>query len=177
MSEALLTQVAAGSSTALEDCIAAYGRLVWSIARNRLGNREDVEDAVQEVFIEVWRSSERFDPEVSSEANFISTIARRRLVDQIRKRSRLPDTQPVSQSLRVEDPGAAASIEKTDSVERIREKMEELRPEERRVLELSHIEGLSQTRISEVTDLPLGTVKTHARRGLESLRALLKSDR
>ena len=54
--------------------------------------------------------------------------------------------------------------------------MQRLKPEERRILELSINDGMSQSEISEVTNIPLGTVKTHARRGLIRLRELLQAD-
>jgi RNA polymerase sigma-70 factor (ECF subfamily) len=175
MTEAILERVAAGDSAAVNDCMTTYGGLVWSLARRQLGNHSDAEDVVQEIFIDVWRNAGRFNPEVASESTFIATIARRRLIDQYRKRSREPDTKALVEELGVAAPEEKDRAEIADEVERVREQMDRLRPEERRVLELSSLHGMSQAKIAEVTDLPLGTVKTHARRGLERLKGLLKA--
>ena len=78
----LLQQVAAGQSQAVSEVIDAYGGLVWSLARKYFGRSAEAEDAVQDAFIAVWKSAERFDPEVAGESTYIAMIARRRMIDQ-----------------------------------------------------------------------------------------------
>jgi RNA polymerase sigma-70 factor (ECF subfamily) len=133
----------------------------------------EADDAVQEVFIDVWRSAGRFDANVGSEATFITMIARRRLIDRQRKRSRQRETSSLIEEEVTSSTELPDSLEIAEDAAQARKALEKLRPEERQVLELSIYEGLSQSRISEVTDLPLGTVKTHARRGLRRLREML----
>jgi RNA polymerase sigma-70 factor (ECF subfamily) len=152
--------------------MATYGGLVWSLARRQLRSHADAEDAVQEIFIDVWRNAARFDPAVASESTFIAMIARRRLIDRFRKRSREVDTSALPEELLTADP-LEDRAEIVEEAQRVREHMQRLRPDERRVLELSGLHGLSHAKIAEVTDLPLGTVKTHARRGLERLKRML----
>ena len=171
--EVLLERVAAGDSAAVSEFLDRYRGLIWSLARKHLSNHADAEDAVQEIFIEIWRNAGRFDPKVASEPTFISMIARRRLIDRHRRRSREPDTAPLFEELPVAAPREEDPTEIKEEVERVWEHMKQLRPEERRVLELQSYHGMSQAKIAEVTDLPLGTVKTHSRRGLMRLRALL----
>jgi RNA polymerase sigma-70 factor (ECF subfamily) len=173
VAQAILERVAAGDSQAVDDCMTTYRGLVWSLARRHLSNHSDAEDAVQEIFIDIWRNAGRFDPKVASEPTFISMIARRRLIDRHRKRSREIDTATLVEDAPIAAPPEEDHVEKNEEVARVREHMSQLRPEERRILELSTYQGMSQTRIAEVTDLPLGTVKTHARRGLLRLRSLL----
>ena len=173
VSQTILQKVAAGDAAAVDDCLSKYSGLVWSLARRFSINHAEAEDAVQEVFIQVWKNAARFDPEIASESTFITMIARRRLIDRQRKRSRRPETtslgdQPVEDSPQQEQPLAVQ-----EEVERVRQQMQKLRPEERQVLELSLSHGLSQREIAERTQLPLGSVKTHARRGLIRLRKLL----
>ena len=86
----LLQRMAAGDPSAVEGCLAKYRGLVWSIARRFGGDYADAEDAVQEVFIELWRHAGRFDPALASESTFIGTIARRRLIDRKRRQSSRP---------------------------------------------------------------------------------------
>src|SRR5215471_13283167 len=85
---ALLTRVAGGDPGAVRDCLARYGGLVWSIARRFEGH--DAEDAVQEIFLDLWKSAARFDAGIASEPAFVAMIARRRLIDRRRSRGRRP---------------------------------------------------------------------------------------
>jgi len=171
--ECVLDRVAAGESSAVDDCMSQYGGLVWSLARRFCPDRTDAEDAVQEIFIEVWRNAGRFDAAIGSESTFVTMIARRRLIDRYRKRSRTPETSPVFEDAVACDNEQVDRAEIREEAARARRQMQRLRPEERRVLELSIDGGLSQSQIAEATNLPLGTVKTHARRGLMRLRRLL----
>ncbi len=171
----LLERVAAGDPLAIEGCLAKYRGLVWAMARKFVGNHTDAEDAVQEVFIELWRYARRFDPTMGSESTFVGTVARRRLIDRHRRQARRPETHSL-----VAEPPATAQLE-TDRLEtleagqRARGLLEQLQPKQRQVLELSFDQGMSQQEIAEATKLPLGTVKTHARRGLMRLRKLLET--
>src|SRR3954470_11204914 len=90
----LLGRVAAGDQQAVRECLARYGGLVWSIARRFEGN--DAEDAVQEIFLDLWRSAPRFDPQLSSEPAFVAMLARRRLIDRRRMRQRRPTTETIA---------------------------------------------------------------------------------
>ncbi len=160
----------------MEECLQHYGGLVWSLARRLCPNHADAEDAVQEVFIEVWRKAGRFNPSIASEATYITMIARRRLIDRYRRRSRDLDTSPIADDVATAPEHHVDQADLRDEADRARRHMEQLRPEERRVLELSINHGMSQSQIAETTEMPLGTVKTHARRGLIRLREMLGAD-
>ena len=152
--------------------MARFSGLVWSIARKLSADPSDAEDAVQEVFIDLWRSAHRFDPAKGTETTFVATIARRRLIDRGRRRQRRPEVPGI-------DDGVAAtapSREDPDVRERaalVDRAMGSLRPEQRRVLQLAIHHGASHEQIATSTGMPLGTVKTHARRGLIRLRDIL----
>ena len=171
----ILERIAAGDPLAVEGCLEKYRGLVWSIARRFAGNHADAEDAVQEVFIELWRHAGRFNSAMAAESTFVATVARRRLIDRHRRRARRLDAVPL-----VAEPTATTRSE-TDRLETLEEGqqarglLEQLRPEQRQVLELSFDQGMSQQEIAEATRLPLGTVKTHTRRGLMRLRQLLET--
>ena len=172
----LLQRVADGDAAAVDECLGQYGGLVWSLARRLCPKHEDAEDAVQEIFVEIWRNAAKFDPQIASEATYVTMIARRRLIDRYRRRGRDLDTAPLREELVASDAEHERWTEISDEASRAREKMQQLRPEERQVLELSINQGLSQSQIAEATNLPLGTVKTHARRGLIRLREILGVD-
>ncbi len=149
---------------------------MWALAQRRLSHREDVEDAVQEIFVDVWRYADRFDQRRAEEATFVAMIARRRLIDGLRRRARQPSTSPLDEALR----DGSVSLRESEEVSRTfalgdearvaAEHLHRLRPDEQRVLRLAIYDGLSHAIIAERTGLALGTVKSHIRRGLDSLR-------
>jgi len=161
-----------GDSAAVQEAIARYGGLVWSLAR-RLGLPDsETEDAVHEVFTELWRNGARYDPNIASETAFVATIARRRLIDRRRKIGRQPVKQQISENV-VGGKQEPAKPDLGEDAVRAAKAFETLTAEQQRVLRLSVYEGLSHELIARSTGLPLGTVKTHARRGLIKLRELL----
>ena len=172
--EPLLPRVARGEPGAVRECIDRYGSLVWSLARRLSATQADAEDSVQEIFLDVWKSSARYNLSVASEPVFIAMIARRRLIDRARSRKRSPITDPVSES-RLQMPGAANTpqAETCVDVSLASEAVAQLRPEQRQVLLLGIGQGLSHEEIAETLSLPIGAVKTHARRALLHVRAWL----
>ena len=172
----LLQRIAGGDERAVGECMDRYGGLVWSICRRLCRNVDDAEDAVQEVFIDLWASSVRFDPNVASEETFVAMIARRRVIDRWRKKRREPKSEVISE---INDPAApkeSDTVEIGDEASRIQQMMTRLRPEQQQVLDLSIFRGLSHSDIAGELGLPLGTVKTHVRRGLMRVRELLGED-
>ncbi len=176
VAEKILERISSGDQTAVNDCLDQYGGLVWSLAKRMLPDKNDAEDAVQEIFIEVWKNADRFDETKSSETTFIAMIARRRLIDRLRKTTRQPGQDSLDEMLY--EPTGADGREVHTSIEakRAAKAMNDLRPEQRNVLQLSIVEGYSHSEISEVMGIPLGTVKTHARRGLMEVRNALEAD-
>ena len=167
-----LPRIAQGDAASVEAFLDAYGPLIKGLAQRFTRSSAEREDAVQDIFVELWRNADRYDPERSSEAAFVTMVTRRRLIDRRRRQARRGETEDLERALEVptEEPDVAARAAEADEVAQARSAMENLRPEERRVLELSIWEGLTQTEISERLELPLGTVKTHARRGMQRVR-------
>lgn len=173
VAESILHRIVEGDKTAVHDCLNKYGGLVWSLARRMSANQDDAEDAVQEIFVDVWKNAKRFDAAQSSETTFIAMIARRRLIDRLRYAKRRIATDSledmVSEPQNHADEAMQTSIEAKDAARALNH----LRPEQRQVLQLSIVQGLSHQEISDATGIPLGTVKTHARRGLLQVREFL----
>jgi RNA polymerase sigma-70 factor (ECF subfamily) len=174
----ILHRIAAGDSGAVQECVDRYGALVQSLARRFCANAHEAEDAVQEVFIDLWRKASRYDPRLSAEITFVTMIARRRLIDHSRRRKEVAASALVDDEL----PGklSAAEHERVDlcdEADQAAKALARLRPEEQRVLKLAIYEGLSHEQIANATELPLGTVKTHVRRGLIRVRELLGATR
>ena len=166
-----IERVAGGDASAVEQCIAEYGGLVWTLARRMSATAADAEDAVQEIFVQLWQQAERFDPALGSEAGFVTMIARRRLIDRLRKATRRPTPEPLLDPPPAEPEKDYVGIR--EEAELARHCMDSLKSEERDVLRLALESGMSQTEIAERLGMPLGTVKSHARRGLIKLRERL----
>jgi RNA polymerase sigma-70 factor (ECF subfamily) len=171
----ILERIAAGDSSAVQECIRAYGDLIWSLARRFLRNHADAEDAVQDVFIELWNSAARFDRGVASEVAFVSTIARRRLIDRLRQQGRRPgmDSLDDEEAGESRQPFVLPQVEEESDVAVVARVLADMDPEYSRILALSLYEGYSHSEIAEQLNIPLGTVKTRVRRGLIHIRAQL----
>ncbi len=175
LESSLLPRIAAGEDGAFEACLDAYGGLVWSIARRLCADQGEAEDAVQEVFVEIWKSAGRFDPSKASESTFVAMIARRRVIDRRRRAQRREPASDLTEALECSLQPVDERAEVQDEAAQAMRALAQLRPEQRRVLELSIYRGLSHGEIAEATGMPLGTVKTHARRGLIRVRELLEA--
>ncbi len=169
----LLARVASGDASAVAQLLDRYGGLVWSIVRGRVAI-SSAEDAVQEIFIELWKHADRFDPAQGSEATFIATIARRRLIDHQRRAGRQRPAEEIDERVAEEPRPDAVAL--TDEARLAALEIERLPPDQRRVLRLAVVDGLTHAQIATRTRLPLGTVKSHARRGLDRIRARIASD-
>ncbi|HEY2783214.1 MAG TPA: sigma-70 family RNA polymerase sigma factor [Steroidobacteraceae bacterium] len=172
----MLQRIASGDAAAVRECMDQYGPLVWSIARRFSRTPSDAEDATQEIFLDIWRSAARFDASQGSDKVFIAMIARRRLIDRLRKSSAEPAMDPIDslETLAWADSGNAS--ETSIEAEQAARAMAELRPEQRQVLELGLLHGLSQSEIATRLGMPLGTVKSFMRRGLIKVREFMNVD-
>lgn len=170
MSQPLLPRIAAGDTNAVEEFVQRYERVIWWMARQHAKN--DPEDAVQEVFLTLWQNAAKYDQSKAKESTFVGMVARRKLIDRYRKSTRRPQTQDIE----AVPPGLVAfesTIEEKADAALAARAMEHLRPEQRSVIELSVYQGMSHREISDETGMPLGTVKTHIRRGFIELRNLM----
>jgi RNA polymerase sigma-70 factor (ECF subfamily) len=170
----ILQRVAGGDQAAVNECLATYDRLVWSLARRYLRNQADAEDAVQDIFIEIWKTAGRFDPALASEVTFISMITRRRLIDRIRKNARRPALDSIDEQVGADQPAVASTLDGEAEVAIVWQVLQELEPRQQKILSLSLYEGYSHSEIAGMLDMPLGTVKTRVRRGLIYVRDKLQ---
>lgn len=176
MHEHLLHQVAEGDPSAVRALIDRYGGLVYSLARRLCLDASETEDAVQEVFVALWQNAGRFDPRLGAEETFVSMVARRRLIDRRRRAQRRQQGQvDVDPQVFAATPPAAPQAQASEESQRVMALLATLRPEQQTCLRLSVCEGKSHEHIARITGLPLGTVKTHVRRGLIALRDALNA--
>jgi RNA polymerase sigma-70 factor (ECF subfamily) len=176
MAESILQPLARGDAAAMRRCIDEFGGLVAAIARRMTTSRADADDAVQDIFMDIWRSAGRYDPAQGSEKVFVTTIARRRLIDRIRRARTGGHQEPIEHidDIRFAEPGDHGEI-RADA-ERAAHVVARLRPDQCRVLRMGLLEGMTHSEIAAATGMPLGTVKTQMRRGLIQARAWLGVD-
>ncbi|MES2523749.1 MAG: sigma-70 family RNA polymerase sigma factor [Gemmatimonadota bacterium] len=170
----LLPRLAAGDESAVAECVGRYGALVWSLARRWGSDTGDAEDAVQEIFFDLWKTASRFDGARTTEAGWVAMIARRRLIDRARRHARQPGLDALPEGFDIADE-REPDLDREERARRARAVLDELSPAQRQVLELSLLHGRTHEEIAAATDTPLGTVKSHIRRGIQRARALLES--
>jgi|TARA_B100001167_G_scaffold80827_1_gene48369 RNA polymerase sigma-70 factor (ECF subfamily) len=170
----LLAEVATGDSKAFEELTKKYGNLIWSIARRYLSNQAEAEDAVQEIFLALWQSASRFDANKGSEITFIATIARRRLIDGLRKNNKHKILQSIDDSISNDVFQQKSNLEKNAELSLAIGILETLEKKDQELLSLSIYQGYSHVEIAKLLNLPLGTVKTKIRRNLMKIREKIK---
>ena len=169
--KSVLGQVARREPESLNYCIELYGNLVWSLARRYSPSQADAEDAVQEIFLEIWQKADRFNPTLSAETTFVTMIARRRLIDRYRKQSRLVETTSSENDFNEHpDVSGSVSAELIDEASKATRCLDSLVSNQRDILRKTIHEGKSHSQISIELQIPLGSVKSFARRGLIQLR-------
>ncbi len=168
-----LTRFRAGDSDAVRAVYREYGRLVYAVCRNLLGNPQLAEDAAQQTFLKAWRSAHTVDPGRDL-APWLATIARRTAIDVHRQESRETssalDDVPATHPALVAEPVA---IERTYDAWQVRQALDGLPPDEREVVQLQHLEGLTHTAVAQRLGVPVGTVKSRSYRAHKKLAGKL----
>lgn len=167
----LLARIGQKNEEALSALYDRYSGLVFSEARRILRDTGAAEEILQDLFFQVWRTSERFDPARGSLAGWLLVAARNRAISKLRKKSGQTEDlneNRVSFSVDVESRAAQNLL-----LDKVRAVMGSLPENQREALECAYFEGMSHTEIAEKTGQPLGTIKTRIRSAMESLKKVL----
>ncbi|WP_030487372.1 RNA polymerase sigma factor [Micromonospora chokoriensis] len=159
----------AGDDVALREAYDRYGRAVLHLATSMLANRSDAEDVTQATFVAAWLGRDTFDPAKGSLIGWLLGIGRRKVIDRMRASAR--ETRVVETVRQLPEP-APADPDPDRVVDRlvIADELARLPDDQRRMLELAFYDDLTHQQIATVTGVPLGTVKSHIRRGMASLK-------
>jgi RNA polymerase sigma-70 factor (ECF subfamily) len=161
-----------GEERALDALYARHSSRVYAIALRVLNDPQEAQEALQETFFELWRSATRFDASRASVDGWISTIARTRAIDRLRRRDVRQRTADLAS---LEALPTVSTPEDESHASRLKELMrraiDQLPKEQREAIELAYFHGLPQAEIAEATATPLGTVKTRLRLALLKLGA------
>lgn len=149
-----------------------YGPMVLGLCRRLVGS--EAEDVAQQVFLDAWRSRARFDPSLGSLGAWLARIARFKSIDHLRAAGRRPSVPSAEAGDTLVHEAEIDSVVDHMVITRA---LEDLPPSRREVVELGFYQGLTHPEIAEKLGLPLGTVKSHMRRGLEALQRELEGSR
>jgi RNA polymerase sigma-70 factor, ECF subfamily len=176
----LISQIAEGDRAALSQLYDRYARILYAIAWKSLNSVEDCEEVVLEVFAQVWKIADRFDPDKGSIEQWIFTLARSRIIDRLRKIQRLNKVNAaIAAGKEIEL--STTSVDPIEAVEIVEQRqqvltaLDQIPLEQRRVIELAYYQGLTHAQIAACTGLSLGTVKTRLRLGLSKLKVAFES--
>ncbi|MEM9279294.1 MAG: sigma-70 family RNA polymerase sigma factor [Pseudomonadota bacterium] len=171
--EKMLSQVALGNRADFQRLYEATSAKLFGICLRILINRTDAEEALQEAYIKIWRSADKFVAGSASPISWLATIARNTAID--RYRSMKPESADISEAevMADEAPSPEANAILTDDVSRLNACMGELNEKHADALRQVYLGGWTYDEASQRLDVPLNTVKTWIRRSLISLRECL----
>ena len=170
----LLKAIAARDEAALAQLYDRYDRILFGLLMRILNNREEAEDVLQEVFLQVWRKAADFDESRGRPFTWLVTLARSRGIDRLRTlaaRERVAEAGAREVSEEISD--AATDAFKSEQRGLVSDALAKLPDEQKRPIMLAYFDGLTQTEIATRLGAPLGTVKTRMRTGMIRLRELL----
>jgi len=171
--EDLLTLVERGDPDAFEVIYERHSRVAYSLAFRLLGDRQLAEDLVQDAFLAVWRGAAGYASARGSVRNWMLSILHNRGVDRLRTlgaMSRRQDALEQMELRRPDEPDAAELAISHALAGTVRDELRDLPSEQSEVLRLAYYGGFTHQEISQMLQLPLGTVKSRMRLGLERLR-------
>jgi RNA polymerase sigma-70 factor (ECF subfamily) len=170
----LLKAIAARDEAALAQLYDHYRVILFGLLMRILSNREEAEDVLQEVFLQVWRKAEDFDENRGRPFTWLVTLARSRGIDRLRTlaaRDRVAEAGAKEVVEAISD--AATDAFKSEQRGLVNKALAQLPDEQKRPLMLAYFDGLTQSEIATRLDAPLGTVKTRMRTGMMNLREQL----
>lgn len=173
-------QVCAGGQQGLAALFDRFSQRAFAIAVRILRSEADAEEAVADVFQQIWKDAARYDPARGTVEAWIVRLSHSRSIDRLRRRRARPDEdsplhpEDVDFAYSQHQDAAPALLEALQSESAVRAAFSVLGKEQQRCVALAFLEGLSHIEVAERLGMPLGTVKSHVRRGLLAMRAHLQ---
>jgi RNA polymerase sigma-70 factor (ECF subfamily) len=171
----LIQRMASKDADALDTFYVRYHRLAFSLVFRIVGNREDAEDVLTDVFWQVWQQSSKYDSSRGKPVAWLLTIARTRAIDRLRSTRQQVQTSELDEQK--DPPPAPAGPDPfvlTDTREAVQEALQTLPEQQRIPLQMAYFQGMSHTEIAAALGQPLGTVKDRIRTAMMHLRKRLR---
>jgi RNA polymerase sigma-70 factor (ECF subfamily) len=154
-----------------------YAGVAYGLAYRITNDATAAEDVVQDAFVSVWKQAQRFDPERGQVRSWLLTIVHHRAVDVVRRRANRPERAlPDGPDAFIATHGRPEEIaEWTLEAEAVREAVSRVPEDQRQTIEMAYFLGMTHAEIAEKMGVPLGTVKSRLRIGLEKMRDYLQT--
>ncbi|MEY2837913.1 MAG: hypothetical protein RJB60_212 [Pseudomonadota bacterium] len=183
----LISRVALGDRAAFDTLYKHSSSHLLAVILRIQGNRAQAEDVLQEVYINVWRAAQSFNPALSQASTWLVSIARHRAIDSLRRKQTEvntisstvagPDedtTHDLLDTIADDAPGPQEQLENAAEARALQQCMQTLTAEQKSCLALAYYQGLSHAEVAEQMGHPLGTVKSWVRRGMQGLKTCLE---
>jgi RNA polymerase sigma-70 factor (ECF subfamily) len=171
-----LADCAAGRGAGVDAILASEGGQLLGVAHRILGRRDLAEEALQDAMLQIWRKAKQFDVKAGSARGWIYAILRNRCLNILRDGKRLSTLPPDELAMLQESRQRIVPVEGWEILagpSRIRDCLVGLDSQSRHIILLAHVAGFSHAEISTRQDVPLGTIKSLIRRGLQALKECL----
>lgn len=177
--ELLVRRVADGEEDAFHELFRRHSSTALGLLVKILKRHDEAEEVLQEVFLEVWKRAERYDPGRASVRGWILLRARSRAIDRVRSRSSRTERERDAHATEVRstggnvEPVGTSRLEREERSRQIGSALDRLPEPQRQALEMSYFEGLTQAEIADRLGAPLGTIKSRVLLGMKKLRHTL----
>ena len=168
----LMRRVATDDGSAVEELYDRFGSLVYRMAYQAMPTRVDAEDAVQEIFVRLWRTAKRYDPKRAALVTWVMLISRRHLVDKLRRtQARVKASSlEAGQGEYPRDMADLSRLERDERFAALVERVSGLPELQRTVVLRAYLGGQTLRQIGEELHTPIGTIKSALSRALVRLR-------
>lgn len=170
----LLRSVATGDRRALSDLYSHTSPKLYGICVRLLGSEAEAEEVLQDVYLTVWNKADRFDPDKASPITWLAVLARNKAIDRLRVRRLRTDPIESAGEVADEQPSALDVLEHAEDRDRLGACLDELDEQQRSMIRSAFLDGLTYPELAEREGVPLGTMKSWIRRGLQRLRGCLE---
>ena len=173
----LLKEVAGGDLKAFSQLYDRFCGLLYSVAFSLLSDASDSEDLLQDVFVKIWKCAHQYSSREGSETAWLIVMTRNAALTRLRSKRRrdaaLERAAMDPSQARIDSIAAFDNIISFESSLAVRKALTELTEDQREVLELAFLKGLTHEEIALLLEQPLGTVKSRLRRGMKALKSKL----
>lgn len=170
----LLRLVAKGDSASLKALYERTSAKLYGICLRFLHDEADAQDVLQDIYIVVWRKAAMFDETRATAITWLATIARNRAIDRLRTQRAPPENLDAASEVADESPSSFDVLEQTEDVLRLRRCLDTLEGRSREMIRSAFLQGASYPQLAEREGVPLPTMKSWIRRGLQRLRGCLE---